>query len=279
MTAPEDFLSELDLYGKPQEEAAQKARVLARALAGQQHHALLGMLGTVPELQKAGAEQFAQAGKEREGLLDTGAKVLATTLAKERNDIARVQAEKELAALQQQIAYQNAQLGLMNRQFGESVRKTHSEEDRADYEAYRRGLNTPPAGLVEREGKTAGEIANIENIARAAGELPLVPKKAAKAIGGVLSAGKQAELKAMEEEKKKSGYRTEAPLSFEEFVRAKSGGGAPRAAATPTNIAPQPPANSDMVTVQIPGYPPGPIHRSQLGAFQAKHPEAKVLGP
>lgn len=37
------------------------------------------------------------------------------------------------------------------------------------------------------------------------------------------------------------------------------------------------PAQGDMIQVQIPGYPPGPIHASQLENFKRQHPNAKVL--
>lgn len=216
MAEPFD-ITQLDLQNLSPEEAAKLARAQQVALAGRQRHALLGMLGTVPELQKAGAAEYAQAGREREGGQQTAANVLRYTLEKTSQ-------ERQLAALQAQIAYQNAQLGLMNRQFQEGVRKTQSEEDRQDYEAYKRGLATPPASMVEREGKTGGELANIEAVTQAVGNLPLVPKAAAEAIGGVLKAGKSAELKSLEQEKTKAGYRQEAPLSFEEFVKAKRSG-------------------------------------------------------
>ena len=223
MAEPLDY-TQLDLQNLSPEQAAELARAQQAALARQQHHALLGMLGTVPELQKAGAAEYAQAGKEREGGQGTAAKVLMTTLAKERNDIARIQAEKELAALQQQIQYQNAQLRLQGAQFGQQVRHQGAEDLRADYEAYLRGRQTVPGGLVEREGKTAGELANIENVSEEAAKTLGPLGGLARTAGRVLGAGKRAELAATEEEKRKGGYKTEAPLTFDEFIRARQGG-------------------------------------------------------
>jgi hypothetical protein len=42
--------------------------------------------------------------------------------------------------------------------------------------------------------------------------------------------------------------------------------------------APAAATQSDTIQVQIPGYPPAPIHRSQWNAFKAKYPNAVQLG-
>jgi hypothetical protein len=220
MADPTDY-TQLDLQNLSPEEAAKLARAQQAALAAQQKHALLGMLGTVPELQEAGKAEYLQGGRERGRGQETAANVLKLSLEK-------VSQERQLAALQQQIAYQNAQLKLMGAQFGESVRQHGQENARQNYEAYLRGLHTVPGSLVEREGKTAGELANIENITEEASKIPVLGALA-KPIGKVLGAGKKAELAATAEEKRKGGYRTEAPMSFEEFVR--GGGVAPQPAA------------------------------------------------
>ena len=230
MAEPLDY-TQLDLQNLSPEQAAELARAQQAALARQQHHALLGMLGTVPELQKAGAAEYEQAGRERAGGQQTASKVLNHTLA-------RIQAEKELAALQQQIQYQNAQLRLQGAQFGQQVRHQGAEDLRADYEAYLRGRQTVPGGLVEREGKTAGELANIENVSEEAAKVLGPLGGLARTAGRVLGAGKRAELAATEEEKRKGGYKTEAPLTFEEFIRARQGGMTHPAAAAPAGPAP-----------------------------------------
>ena len=210
--------TQLDLQNLTPEQAAALARAQQQALARQQQHALVGLLSAMPQAQKAGELEYAQAGKEREGGQRTAANVLKLSLEK-------LSQERQLAALQQQIAYQNAQLKLMGAQFGEQVRQHGAENLRQDYEAYLRGLHTPPASLVEREGKTAGELDYIKKVTEEAKKHLGPLGGAAEAVGGVLGAGKQAELSAVEEEKKKGGYRVEAPLSFEEFARARMGGG------------------------------------------------------
>ncbi len=255
MTIPADF-TQLDLQNLPPEKAAELARAQQLALAQRQQTALAGILSAMPEAQKAGALEYEQAGKEREGGQRTAANVFKIALG-----------EKEAATRLKELQLQGAQLREMIQQHG-------LENLRQDYNAYLSGLHTAPPGLVEREGKTAGEVANIENITTEAGKIPIIGGLAAP-VGRILGAGKRAELQATEKEKEKGGYRTEAPLSFEEFIRGRLGGGKGRQpAAKPPAAAP--PSGGDMVSVQVPGHPPGSIHRSQLPAFKAKFPNAVV---
>lgn len=227
----ESDLNLFDLYEQPQDVAAAKARARALALQRERAMGLADMYTPVPEFQKAGEAQFARAEKERSAVSERMPEsVLKLALEKTSQ-------ERQLAALQQQIAYQNAQLKLMAAQFGESVRQHGAENLRQDYEAYLRGLHTVPGGLVEREGKTAGELANIENITKEAAKVPIVGGLA-EPIGRILGAGKRAELEATAEEKKKGGYRTEAPLSFEEFARARASGAVPHSPAAPAGVSP-----------------------------------------
>lgn len=142
MADPADY-TQLDLQNLSPEQAAEFARQQQAALAAQQHHALLGLLGTNPELQKAGAEQYAQAGRERGRGQETAGNVLRMTLE-------RISQERQLAALNQQIEYQRGQLGLQGQQLG-------LEGQRLNLEALRPFLGP----LLESQGK----LESINNLA------------------------------------------------------------------------------------------------------------------
>ena len=83
-----DF-TQLDVQDLPPKEAAKIARARLAALYDQQTHAMLGMGGAMPELQKLGAAEYGQAGREREGVQGLAANVLKQTLG-EREATARI---------------------------------------------------------------------------------------------------------------------------------------------------------------------------------------------
>lgn len=124
-------LTQFDLQDLPPEKAAELARAQQVALAAQQHHALLGMLGTVPELQKAGAAEFEQAGRERAGGRETAANVFRLALEKKSQ-------ERQLAALNLQGEQIRGQLGIAQSQlqlqalepFIRSMLEAQTEEDK-----------------------------------------------------------------------------------------------------------------------------------------------------
>src|SRR5690348_18329332 len=124
MTAPDDFLSQFDVQGVPQEKAAALSRARALALAKQQYLAGLEMQSSRPELQELGKAEFGQAGREKLGIHDVAANVFRTALGQK-------EAEMRLKELQ----LQGAQLREMITQHG-------IENLRRDYEAYLSGRHT-----------------------------------------------------------------------------------------------------------------------------------------
>jgi hypothetical protein len=80
------------------------------------------MLGTVPELQKAGGAEYEQAGKERAGGQQTAAGVLKIALGQK-------EAEMRLKELENQGIYQRGQLAIGMGQLKEATRG-HKEEER-----------------------------------------------------------------------------------------------------------------------------------------------------
>lgn len=228
-----DPITELDLYGRPQEEAARRARARAAALLQQQYVAGLAMQNERPEMQKLGEAEFGQAGREGESIRDMGSRVLATTLAKERNDIARISAERELAALQQQIQFQNAQMALQNRQFGEAIRQHGWENIIQAYNSYLSGLKQPSPELQKQESQLRQQVAGTEATIGKWGPL-------GKTISGLLTKGPEAKAKEVKQLIKESGARTEPPLSLMEFASQLGAGGG---ALPPSKLgAPTPPS-------------------------------------
>lgn len=205
-------LTELDLYGEPQSEAARRARARAASLLQQQYVSGLAMQSDRPNIQKMGETEFAQAGRERQGLQDMGSRVLATSLAQERNDIARMQAAKELAALQQQIHYQTAQLALATKQFQETQKENRVRNFLAKYAQYREGFKTVPPGLIEQQARAKGAIAAKE---AGVGQIPVVGAP----LAGLLTTGPRAEEEAVQKLIEKGGYRTEQPMDISQFAK------------------------------------------------------------
>ena len=76
--------------------------------------------------KRHGAAEYGQAGREREGVQGLAANVLKTTLEGKHLDIEKLGMQERLRALEQQIAYQNAQLALMGRQQTEAERQKRS---------------------------------------------------------------------------------------------------------------------------------------------------------
>jgi hypothetical protein len=180
MASPDDAvnISQLDVQNLPPEEQARLARAQQAALAAQQQHALLGMLGTVPELQKAGAAQYEQAGRERAGGREQSANVLKFALEKTGQ-------ERQLAALQQQIEYQRGQLGLQGQQLG-------LEGARLQAEMFRPFLNS----LLESQGKVESINAvasHFGDLGKKLGDIAKLPAEArVKAIQDVFGMSQQA---------------------------------------------------------------------------------------
>ena len=187
MADPTD-ITQLDLQNLSPEQAAELARTRLGALTAQQHHALLGILGAVPELQKAGAAEYGQAGREREGIQQTAANVLKTTLEGKHLDIEKLGMQERLRALEQQIAYQNAQLALMGRQQTEAERRNVVEEK------HQQVLEKPvvPGDILKEEAKNR---ASVEMLDKLGGLLSGVP--GAQSVTGLLKTGPEAQQKAM----------------------------------------------------------------------------------
>ena len=214
MPSPLDT-TELDLYGQPQSEAAKRASARAAAIRGQQFAGLAGMLSASPGLQKAGEGIFGESGKELGNVQDVAGNVLTHTLAKERNDIARVQAERELA-----------QLALQNKQFAELVRQQGFGNVLQAYQAYLSGQKTPPTNLLAEEAKLGEQIAGTKS-----GILgSFLP-----GLANLLNRAPEARKAEVERLIKESGGRTQAPLSVMDFAKQMGVGGA--TPPTPANIA------------------------------------------
>lgn len=247
-------LTQLDLQNLSPEEAAKLARAQQAALAKQQSHALLGLLGAAPELQKAGALEYGQAGKEREGGQQTAANVLKQALG-----------EKEAAARLEELRNQNVyQRGMLAIALGREQRESKHEDFQQMLERFKAEIaaQRPPTGEVEADLiKSASRLSWLKSV------------HAPRAVVDFLEKEHKAKQKAVEE----LGYRTGGTPQWP--AGANVSPAVPRAPEAGGNVSVTgaPPA-SDMVRVQIPGHPPGSIHRSQLPAFKAKHPDASV-GP
>ena len=193
MADPTD-ITQLDLQNLSPEQAAELARTRLGALTAQQHHALLGILGAVPELQKAGAAEYGQAGREREGIQQTAANVLKTTLEGKHLDIEKLGMQERLRALEQQIAYQNAQLALMGRQQTEAERRNVVEEQ------HQRVLEKPvvPGDILKEEAKNRASVEMLNKIGGAEGVPGLLSGvPGAKSVTDLLKTGPEAQQKAM----------------------------------------------------------------------------------
>ena len=246
MAEPLD-ITQLDLQNLPPEQAAELMRQHQAALAAQQHHALLGMLGTVPELQKAGAAQYGQAAKEREGGQQTAANIFKTALGEK-------EAAARLKELENQGLYQRGQLAVAMGQLKEAGR-AHKAEEAIHVEATK---PTVPANILQDLSEAEKQMAELEALGKAVPALSWITELAKKPVQAAHEATK----------KTVSKYRAMGATNV------PSEGGEIPVAATPTAIGAKPP--SDMVSVQVPGHPAGSIHRSQLPAFKAKFPNAVV---
>jgi hypothetical protein len=216
MTAPEDFLTQFDLQDIPKEKASVLAKARAAALAAQQRHALLGMLGTVPELQKAGAAEYGQAQKEREGVQETAANVFKTALGEK-------EAAARLKELELQGRYQLGMLGLQGRQAGETERSHRAEE------GIREVMTRPtvPGKVLEDLSGAEKQMAQLDALKQAVPALGWVVDLAKKPI----QAGHEATKKTV------SGYRAMGAQGLPPEMAAPV-----PAAAVPTAVAPGPQA-------------------------------------
>lgn len=106
----EDSLSLYDLLGKSPKEAGLLVRARAAELERQRDLARIAMHSSVPEAQQAGEADYVRAEAERKaGAQEMPGFVLHQALQQKYY-------EKEMAALQQQIEYQRASLGLQGAQ-------------------------------------------------------------------------------------------------------------------------------------------------------------------
>ena len=174
-----DF-TQLDVQDLPPKEAAKIARARLAALYDQQTHAMFSMGTAMPELQKMGAAEYGQAGREREGVQRPAANVLKTTLEGKHLDIEKLGMQERLRALEQQIAYQNAQLALMGRQQTEAERRNVVEE------RHQQVLEKPvvPGDILKEEAKNR---ASVEMLDKLGGLLSGVP--GAQSVTGLLKTG------------------------------------------------------------------------------------------
>ena len=166
MADPQDVanLSQLDLQNLPPEQAAALARAQQAALAKQQFLAQLQMQSVRPELQKAGELEYGQASRERAGGKEQSGNVLRYALEK-------LNQERQLKMLQQQINYQNAELGLQG--------------ERLNVEAFR-PLIDPLLSAQERAEKIRALAA-------------ILPGALGKKLGDVLSLPAESQIKAINE--------------------------------------------------------------------------------
>lgn len=98
MTAPADFLSDLELEGKPTPEQVKRMKERAAELQKQRSWAVLSMLGT-PEMQAAGRAQFEEAGRQQGALEQMAPAVLNRALAREHLSLERGQQALQWEAL------------------------------------------------------------------------------------------------------------------------------------------------------------------------------------
>ncbi len=173
-------VTQLDLQNLPPEQAAALARAHQQALAAQQHHALLGMLGTVPELQKAGAAEYEQAGRERAGGQQTAAGVLKIALGQK-------EAEMRLKELENQMVYQRGMLALQGRQAGEAER-SHRAEEVIRTEATK---PTVPSNVLQDLATAEKQMAELDALGKAMPALSWMTELAKKPVQAAHEATKK----------------------------------------------------------------------------------------
>ena len=182
--------------------------------------------------------------------------------------------EKEAAARLMELRNQNVyQSGMLKVALGQLGLSKETEDFRKKIERYKAEVaaQRPPQGKIEEDLVNSAARVNWAK-----------QMKAPKGLVKLLEEDHKAKQKAVEE----LGYRTggvpqwpdEAPAPA---VVPPGAGVSPAVPVAPgvgggnVSVTNAPPVD-DVVRVQIPGHPPGAIHRSQLPAFKAKYPNAVV---